>query len=217
MVEKKQTKSKSAKAGSKSKRSLNSSTSESAGAKKEVLPTAAGSEQEGTLKKKAEKSLPKRRPQEDITLKKGRFGETTWTRVADHARAWILIDASQAPLGRVATRVASILMGKHKPLYNPSTANGDFVIVINASGLRLTGKKFSDKLYHHHTGYIGGLKSITAKAQLEKDPCKIIQAAVKGMLPKTILGNLMFTRLKVYAGAEHPHQAQSPTLVAIES
>jgi large subunit ribosomal protein L13 len=131
-------------------------------------------------------------------------------RVTDFQGKWYVVDASDLILGRLATVVAARLRGKHNPLFTPHTDTGDFIIVINAEKIRLTGKKWTQKLYHHHTGYIGGLKTASAKELLEKRPEELIRRAVKGMLPKNRLGSQLYTKLKVYAGGEHPHQAQTP-------
>jgi large subunit ribosomal protein L13 len=131
-------------------------------------------------------------------------------RKADQTPAWYLVDASGQTLGRLASQVAHVLRGKHKPTFTPHEDLGDHVVVINARHVRLTGNKLRDKVYHHHTGYIGGLKSITAEKLLEKDPTRVITSAVQGMLPKNRLGRAMGRKLKVYADAAHPHQAQKP-------
>ena len=131
-------------------------------------------------------------------------------RDTDFQRKWYVEDASDLILGRLATVVAARLRGKHNPLFTPHTDTGDFVIVVNAEKIRLTGKKWTQKLYHHHTGYIGGLKTASAKELLEKRPEELIRRAVKGMLPKNRLGSQLYTKLKVYAGGDHPHQAQTP-------
>ncbi len=125
-------------------------------------------------------------------------------------RDWYVIDATDKVLGRLSTEIARRLRGKHKPEYTPHVDTGDYIIVINAEKIRVTGTKENDKMYHHHTGYIGSLKS-TSLAQLRKDhPERIIQQSVKGMLPKNPLGRAMFKKLKVYAGANHNHSAQQP-------
>jgi large subunit ribosomal protein L13 len=131
-------------------------------------------------------------------------------RVTDAQGKWYVVDASNLVLGRLATVVAARLRGKHNPLFTPHTDMGDFIIVINAEKIRLTGKKWTQKLYHRHTGYIGGLKTASAKELMEKRPEELIRRAVKGMLPKNRLGSQLYTKLKVYAGGEHPHQAQTP-------
>ncbi len=129
-------------------------------------------------------------------------------------RKWYLIDAEGEVLGRLAARVANILRGKNKPEYTPHVDTGDFVIVINAEKVRVTGKKETDKIYYHHTGYPGGLKSASVKELREKDARLLIEKAVKGMLPHNTLGSEQFTKLKVYNGSEHPHAAQKP--IALE-
>lgn len=131
-------------------------------------------------------------------------------RDTDFQGKWYVVDASDLILGRLATVVAARLRGKHNPLFTPHTDTGDFVIVVNAEKIRLTGKKWTQKLYHHHTGYIGGLKTASARELLEKRPEELIRRAVKGMLPKNRLGSQLYTKLKVYAGGDHPHQAQTP-------
>lgn len=130
-------------------------------------------------------------------------------------RKWYIVDAKGKTLGRLASEVAKILRGKHKPEYTPHVDTGDFVIVINASQIELTGKKLTDKIYYRHSGYPGGLKSITAGELRKKRPERMIELAVKGMLPKGSLGRKQFKKLKVYAGAEHPHQAQQPTVLEV--
>ena len=125
-------------------------------------------------------------------------------------RKWWIIDAEDKVVGRVATKIASILRGKNKTIYTPHVDTGDFVIVINADKMRFTGKKLENKKYYSHSGYMGGIKEITAKKLFEKKPEEIIKKAVKGMLPKNRLGRKMFKKLKVYAGNEHPHSAQKP-------
>jgi large subunit ribosomal protein L13 len=128
-------------------------------------------------------------------------------------RQWVLVDMAGQTLGRVASRIAGILRGKHKPTYTPHGDAGDFVVVINADKLVLTGTKFQKKVYRHHTSFPGGLKEIVAGKLAAKDPARMIELAVKGMLPRGPLGRAMFSKLKVYAGGTHPHQAQKPTLV----
>ena len=131
-------------------------------------------------------------------------------KLKDITRDWHLVDAEGRVLGRIASRIASILMGKEKPSYTEFLDCGDFVIVVNAEKVRLTGTKLSDKLYYRHSGYPGGLKQRTAAEVLEKHPDRVIRSAVKGMLPRNKLGRKMLSKLKVYAGADHPHQAQQP-------
>ena len=125
-------------------------------------------------------------------------------------RDWYVVDATNKTLGRLATEVASRLRGKHKPEYTPHVDTGDYIVVINAEKIRVTGNKTQDKMYHHHTGYPGGIKSINFDKLRVKAPEQIIEKAVKGMLPKNPLGRAMFRKLRVYAGADHGHQAQQP-------
>ncbi|CCQ93517.1 ribosomal protein L13 [[Clostridium] ultunense Esp] len=127
-------------------------------------------------------------------------------------RKWYLIDAEGKVLGRLASEVASILRGKNKPIYTPHVDTGDFVIIINADKVKLTGKKLDQKQYRYHTGYPGGLKSVPYRRMMSKNPEKAIQLAVKGMLPKNSLGRQMFRKLKVYSGPEHNHEAQKPEI-----
>lgn len=129
---------------------------------------------------------------------------------SDVPEKWFVVDAEGAILGRLASSVAARLRGKHNPLFTPHVDTGDFVIVINAEKIRLTGNKLIQKKYYRHTGYIGGLKTATAKEVLAKRPEELIRHAVKGMLPKNRLGSQLFKKLKVYAGGEHPHSAQQP-------
>jgi large subunit ribosomal protein L13 len=125
-------------------------------------------------------------------------------------RNWFVVDMDDQVLGRVASEIASILRGKHKAIYSPSVDTGDFVVVVNADKVKLTGRKVADKTYYHHTGYPGGIRSITAEKLLEKRPEDLIKKAVKGMLPKNKLGRQLIKKLKVYSGTDHPHAAQSP-------
>ena len=125
-------------------------------------------------------------------------------------RDWYVIDAQDLVLGRLSTVIAGILRGKNKPFYTPSVDTGDFVIVVNAEKVALTGRKLSDKIYYSHTGFPGGLKEVSAGVMLEKKPEDVIKKAVKGMLPKNKLARHMLKKLKVYAGAAHPHEAQQP-------
>ena len=129
---------------------------------------------------------------------------------AEVEHAWWVVDASGQTLGRIATRIASILRGKHKPIYTPHIDTGDYVIVVNADKIRVSGNKLDSKIYYRHSGYPGGLKERTLREQLSRFPERPIQAAVKGMLPKNKLGRAMFKKLKVYAGSKHPHAAQKP-------
>jgi large subunit ribosomal protein L13 len=128
---------------------------------------------------------------------------------------WYLVDAKEKVLGRLATELAKILRGKNKPTYTPHQDTGDFIIVVNAEKVTLTGKKMKDKIYYHHTGYPGGIKEINAEKLLAKKPTEMIRMAVKGMLPKNSLGRQMFRKLKVYAGPNHPHEAQKPVLIEV--
>ncbi len=128
----------------------------------------------------------------------------------DIVRDWFVVDLEDVVLGRASTEIARILRGKHKPIYTPSVDTGDFVVVLNADKVKLTGNKMADKMYYHHSGYQGGIKEISAEKLLIKKPEMLVQEAVKGMLPKNKLGRKMFTKLKVYAGGEHPHAAQQP-------
>lgn len=130
-------------------------------------------------------------------------------------REWYLINAEGKTLGRLASEIAKILKGKHKPIYSPHLDCGDYVIVINAEKIRVTGRKLDQKIYYRHSGYPGGLKSITLREQFAKHPERVIKAAVKGMLPKNRLGRKMLKKLKVYAGASHPHQAQKPKVLEL--
>ena len=129
-------------------------------------------------------------------------------------RQWLLVDADGQTLGRLASKIASFLLGKHKPSVTPGVELGDYVIVINAQKITVTGtkthSKLTEKMYHHHSGYPGGLKTISLRDQLQKHPDRVIRIAVRGMLPHNKLGNHLLSRLKVFAGAEHPHAAQQP-------
>ena len=134
--------------------------------------------------------------------------KTYSTRIGDIERQWHVFDASGKTLGRLASQIAKLLMGKHKPIYAPHLDTGDYVIVINAAKVRVTGNKAKQKIYYHHTGYPGGLKAITFEDLLAAHPPRVIEHAVKGMLPHNRLGKAMYKKLKVYAGDKHPHQAQ---------
>lgn len=134
---------------------------------------------------------------------------------AEVRRDWFVVDANGKTLGRMATEIARRLRGKHKTIYTPHVDTGDYIVVINAEKLHVSGNKMKDKLYYHHTGYIGGIKSISLEKQLDKAPDRVIKTAVKGMLPKNPLGRAMFSKLKVYAGTEHPHTAQQPKVLEI--
>ena len=128
-------------------------------------------------------------------------------------RSWYIIDAENKVLGRLATKIAAILRGKHKSVYTPHMDTGDFVVVVNAKKVHLTGRKLANKIYYRHTGYPGGLKSMSAEEMLKKKPEDIIKLAVRGMLPKNKLGRKQLTKLKVYAGSNHPHKAQTPKVL----
>jgi large subunit ribosomal protein L13 len=129
---------------------------------------------------------------------------------AEVTHDWFLVDANGRTLGRLATEIASRLRGKHKPEFTPHVDTGDYIVVINAAKIRVTGNKLKDKIYHHHTGYIGNLKSISLEKLLEKSPEQVITKAVKGMLPKNKLGAVMLKKLRVFGGPEHDHAAQQP-------
>mgnify|MGYP003572679885 FL=1 len=128
---------------------------------------------------------------------------------------WFVVDAADKTLGRLASEIAHRLRGKHKAEYTPHVDTGDYIVVINAEKIKVTGAKTTDKMYHRHTGYPGGLKSISFEKLIEKAPERVIQGAVKGMLPRNPLGRAMFKKLKVYAGSEHPHTAQQPQVLNI--
>ena len=140
---------------------------------------------------------------------------TEFVKAADVERKWYLVDAEGKTLGRLSTEIATILMGKNKPTYTPSMDTGDFVVVINAEKVELTGNKWRDKFYRYHTGHPGGLKEIRYSELVQRQPEKLIELAVKGMLPKSKLGRAQIKKLKVYAGAEHPHEAQQPETLEI--
>ena len=141
---------------------------------------------------------------------------TYYAKPKDVEREWLLIDAEDQVLGRVASKAAQILKGKHKPQYTPHIDTGDFVVIINADKIKVTGTKAAAKVYYHHTGYPGGLKSETFTEAMAKHPERVIEHAVKGMLPKNTLGRAMGMKLKVYTGSEHPHQAQSPRQIEVK-
>jgi large subunit ribosomal protein L13 len=149
------------------------------------------------------------------TMKRGwsREMSTYFPKSGEIERKWYVVDAEDQVVGRLASRIASVLMGKDKPCYTDFLDTGDFVVVVNAEKVRLTGKKWSDKVYYSHSGYPGGLKQSRAEHLLNQHPERLLQLAVKGMLPKTKLGRSMFKKLKVYAGNQHPHQAQNPEVL----
>ena len=143
---------------------------------------------------------------------------TTLAKPAEMAdRKWYVIDAAGKPLGRVAAKAAVILRGKNKPQFTPNSDCGDFVVVINADKVQLTGNKADTKVYYRHSGYNGGLKAESFRQAMEKHPEQVIERAVRGMLPKTTLGRQQLKKLKVYAGAEHPHAAQNPVKIELEA
>ena len=131
-------------------------------------------------------------------------------------RNWYVIDSEGISLGRLAAKVANVLRGKHKPTYTPHVDCGDFVVVVNASKVNLTGNKMTDKIYYDHSGYTGGLRERTAKEMIENYPVEMVERAVKGMLPKTRLGRQMYKKLFVYEGSEHPHMAQKPEKMEVK-
>ena len=135
---------------------------------------------------------------------------TVSAKPAQVQRNWYLVDATDKALGRMASEIAGRLKGKHKPIYTPHVDTGDYIVVINAEKVRVTGSKMEDKMYHRYTGYVGGLKSMSLQEMKAKHPERVIEKAVKGMLPKNPLGRAMFRKLKVYAGSEHKHVAQQP-------
>jgi large subunit ribosomal protein L13 len=141
--------------------------------------------------------------------------KTYVTKPAEVERNWYVVDAQGQTLGRLATKIATILRGKHKPIYSPAVDCGDYVIVINAEKIHVTGNRMDQKKYYRHSGYPGGISEIGLRDQLEKYPTRVIESAVKGMLPKNALGRKMFKKLKVYAGPEHNHQAQAPELLEL--
>ena len=141
--------------------------------------------------------------------------KTFSAKAEDVARDWFVVDAADKTLGRLASEIAHRLRGKHKAEYTPHVDTGDYIVVINAEKVRVSGAKATDKMYHRHSGYPGGLKSISFEKLIAKAPERVIQGAVKGMLPRNPLGRAMFRKLKVYAGGEHPHAAQQPQALNI--
>ena len=141
--------------------------------------------------------------------------KTYVTKQEELQRQWYVVDAAGQTLGRLAAQVASVLRGKHKPVYSPSVDAGDFVIVVNAEKVQVTGRKLDQKMYYRHSGYPGGLKEITLRNLLQQHPTRVIEHAVRGMLPKNRLGRQVFRHLKVYAGSEHPHEAQQPKVLEL--
>ena len=138
------------------------------------------------------------------------MNKTYVTKPDEVERNWFVVDADGRTLGRLATGIATVLRGKHKPTFSPSVDCGDFVIVVNAEKVHVTGRRKDQKVYYRHSGYMGGLKEITLRRQLEIYPTRVLASAVKGMLPKNVLGRKMFRKLKVYAGPDHPHHSQQP-------
>ena len=141
--------------------------------------------------------------------------KTVSTRPQDVDRTWFVVDAEDKTLGRLATEIAHRLRGKHKPEYTPHVDTGDYIVVVNAEKVRVTGNKFNDKMYYRHSGFPGGLRSLSLEEMLERKADEVIHKAVKGMLPKNTLGRKLLTKLKVYEGSEHPHAAQKPQVVEI--
>ena len=135
---------------------------------------------------------------------------TVSAKPAEVRREWLLVDADGKTLGRLASEIARRLKGKHKPIFTPHVDTGDYVVVVNAEKVAVTGNKLKDKMYHHHTGYVGNLKSISLEQQLQKAPERVIETAVRGMLPRNPLGRSMMKKLRIFAGPEHAHQAQQP-------
>ena len=142
--------------------------------------------------------------------------KTYYAKPSEVQREWLLVDATDMTLGRLASEVAQILRGKNKPTYTPHIDTGDFVVIVNAEKIKITGAKATDKVYYRHTGYVGHLKSETFTEAMEKHPTSVIEHAVRGMLPKGTLGTQMYKKLKVYAGPEHPHQAQNPRKIELK-
>ncbi len=138
------------------------------------------------------------------------MNKTYVTKPADVERQWFVVDAEGQTIGRLASQIATILRGKHKPIFSPSVDCGDYVIVVNAEKIRVTGRRMDQKVYYRHTGYPGGIRQIGLRDQLERYPTRVLKAAVRGMLPKNVLGRQMLRKMKVYAGPDHPHAAQQP-------
>lgn len=143
------------------------------------------------------------------------MNRTFVTKPAETERRWYVVDAEGQTLGRLASRIATILRGKHKPIYSPSVDCGDFVVVVNAEKIRVTGRRLDQKKYYRHSGYPGGITEITLREQLDKHPARVMKSAVKGMLPKNVLGRQMLRKMKVYAGPDHPHGAQQPEVLKL--
>ena len=141
--------------------------------------------------------------------------KTYYPKPAEITREWLLVDANDQTLGRLATQVAALLLGKHKPNYTPGVDNGDYVVVVNAERVRVTGRKLDQKMYYRHSGYPGGLRAVNLREQLKRYPERVIRAAVWGMLPKNAYGRKLLKKLKVYAGPHHPHEAQKPRRIEL--
>lgn len=139
---------------------------------------------------------------------------TVSAKPAEVCHSWYLVDATNKTLGRLAAEIAKRLRGKHKAIYTPHVDTGDYIVVVNADKVKVTGNKLADKMYYHHTGYIGNMKSISLGKMLQQTPERVLQTAVRGMLPRTPLGRVMFRKLRVFAGPVHPHQAQQPQPLA---
>lgn len=154
-------------------------------------------------------------PEFESELEKVIVEKTYYPKEGDITREWFLVDANDQNLGRLASQIAVYLIGKHKPTFTPGVDTGDFVIVINAERVRVTGNKLDDKVYYRHSGYPGGIKEITLRQQLQKFPERVIHKAVWGMLPHNKLGRKMIKKLKIYSGPEHPHSAQKPTTLEL--
>lgn len=148
-------------------------------------------------------------------MKQARMHKTYVAKPGQVERKWYVVDAEGKTLGRLATQIATILRGKHKPQYTPHEDVGDFVVVINAEKIHVTGRKLDQKKYYRHTGYPGGIREITLRRQLERHPERVIESAVKGMLPHNTLGRQQLRKLKIYAGTEHPHEAQQPQVLEL--
>lgn len=143
------------------------------------------------------------------------YTRSTTSEEAIAGRKWWVVDLANQPVGRVASKIATVLRGKHKATYTPHIDDGDFIVAINADKVKFTGNKWDDKVYYRHTGYVGGIKETTATEMLERNPTAIIEKAVKGMLPRGPLGRAQLKKLKVYTGADHPHSAQQPESLSL--
>jgi large subunit ribosomal protein L13 len=144
-----------------------------------------------------------------------KMNKTYVTKPAEVQRSWYVVDAEGKTLGRLASEVAKILRGKHKPIYSPAVDCGDYVVIINAEKIHVTGRRLDQKKYYHHSGYMGGLTAVTLRQQLERYPTRVLESAVRGMLPRTKLGRKMIMKMKVYAGPDHPHSAQQPEVLEL--